>query len=170
MKSVAFSLPTTVACFLAPSCQAEEALTPAKRDVGLPSVAPVSPVKEVRAEDDESIESGGAVEEKTQEETTNRVANENDAAVTGSVCVSNEALQSQPVEATCTLEVLVKHTRERVGENIARHSGRSVKRGRAPLVHHKNSGKSQREEPLIQLRHFPPDRVGNLVFHSTQLQ
>lgn len=82
-------------------------------------------MKEVR-EDDESIESAGAVEEKTQEETTNRGANEDDASVTGSVCVSNEALQSQPVEAMCTLEVLVKHTRERVGENTARHSVRSV--------------------------------------------
>lgn len=34
----------------------------------------------------------------------------------GDICVSNEALRSSEGEAMCTLEVLVKHTRERVGE------------------------------------------------------
>lgn len=116
MKLVAFLL---LLYFLAPLPRLEEAPTPAEQDAGLSSAAPVSPVKEVR-EEDESIESGGTVEEETQEETT-----KDDAAVTGSVCVSNEALQSQPVEAMRTLEVLVKHTRERVGENIAREECKS---------------------------------------------
>lgn len=36
---------------------------------------------------------------------------------TSKICVSNEALRSKEGdEAMCTLEILVKHTRERVGE------------------------------------------------------
>ena len=55
--------------------------------------------------------------EQAVEATQGEGGQERNSVAVSEVCVSNEALRSSD-EAMCTLEVLVKHTRERVGESL----------------------------------------------------